>query len=147
MLKAPVPRVLVVDDEVSVREFAERALRTAGYDVMVASDGSEAMRLVDAQAAPFDLFVVDVTMPHMHGDELARQLRQRDLDAKVLYFTGYSDRLFEKRQPLWESEAFLEKPASIKELLEAASLLLFGSINNDARGSRVTALRHKVGLP
>src|SRR5205807_2010657 len=135
MFKPSVLRVLVVDDEASIREFAERALRLAGYDVMVASDGPEALRLVDAQAGPFDLFVVDLMMPQMRGDELARHLRQRDLDAKVLYFTGYSDRLFEERRPLWESEAFLEKPASVKELLEAASLLLFGSIHDDGRGT------------
>ncbi len=118
--------VLVVDDEASICAFAERTLRTAGYDVMVASDGPEALRLVEAQRQPFALFVLDLVMPEMRGDELARLLRQRDLDAKVLYFTGYSDRLFEERQTLWQHEAFLEKPVSVSELLEAVSLLLFG---------------------
>jgi CheY-like chemotaxis protein len=61
MQKTPVSRVLVVDDEASVRDFAERALRLAGYEVTVASDGPDALRLVEAAASPFDLFVVDVT--------------------------------------------------------------------------------------
>jgi two-component system cell cycle sensor histidine kinase/response regulator CckA len=122
-------RVLVVDDEASIRAFVERALRSGGYEVTVAADGPEALRLVEEQRPPFDLFVVDVMMPHMRGDELARRLRQRDLGAKVLYFTGYSDDLFAKRQPLWQDEAFLEKPAAIGELLEAVSLLLFGHID------------------
>ena len=117
-------RVLVVDDEISVRAFAERALRGAGYHVVLASDGPEALRLVDAQRRPFDLCVLDLLMPQMRGDELGRQLRLRDPDMKVLYFTGYSDRLFEERTMLWEHEAFLEKPVSVNGLLEAMSLLL-----------------------
>ena len=117
-------RVLVVDDELAVRVFAERALRSAGYDVVVAGNGPEALRLVDAQPRSFDLCVLDLLMPQMRGDELSRQLRQRDPDVKVLYFTGYSDRLFEDRTTLWEHEAFLEKPVTINGLLEALSLLL-----------------------
>jgi CheY-like chemotaxis protein len=124
--------VLVVDDEASVCTFAERTLRSGGYEVMVASDGPEALRLVEAQRQPFALFVVDLLMPEMRGDELARQLRQRDLDAKVLYFTGYSDRLFEERKTLWANEAFIEKPVSVSELLEAVSLLLFGHTDGPA---------------
>jgi CheY-like chemotaxis protein len=124
--------VLVVDDEPSVCTFAERTLRTAGYEVMVASDGPEALRLVEAQRQRFDLFVVDLLMPQMRGDELARQLRQRDLDAKVLYFTGFSDRLFEERPTLWQNEAFLEKPVTVNELLQAVSLLLFGHTDGPA---------------
>ena len=121
-------RVLVVDDEPSVLAFAERALTGAGYQVAVASDGPDALRLVEADSRPFDLFVLDVQMPRMRGDELGRQLRQRDPDVKVLYFTGYSDQLFEDRQTLWEHEAFVEKPVTVTGLLEAVSMLLFGSM-------------------
>ena len=128
------PRVLVVDDEESIRKFANRALRGAGYDVGVASDGLEALRLVAAQPRPFDLFVLDVQMPHMRGDELGRQLRQRDPDVKVLYFTGYSDQLFADRHTLWEHEAFIEKPVTPDGLLEAVSLLLFGHTDGPAAG-------------
>jgi two-component system cell cycle sensor histidine kinase/response regulator CckA len=128
-------RVLVVDDERSIRAFAERALRAAGYDVVVASDGPDALRLVDAQPRPFDLFVVDVAMPQMRGDELGRRLRQQDPDVKVLYFTGHSDRLFESRQSLWELEAFIEKPVTASGLLEAVSLVLFGHTNGPGVGS------------
>jgi two-component system cell cycle sensor histidine kinase/response regulator CckA len=120
--------ILVVDDEESIRMFAERALREAGYNVVVASNGADALRLVDT-GAPVDLFVLDELMPQMRGDELARQLRQRNLDVKVLFFTGFSDRLFAERAVLWQNEAFVEKPVSLKGLQEAVSLLLFGHIN------------------
>ena len=119
------PRVLVVDDEESIRIFSERALTGAGYEVSVASDGAEALSIV-AEQAPFDVFVIDLVMPRMPGDELGRQLRQRDADVKVLYFTGYSDRLFKEKMMLWEDEAFIDKPVSVQGLLEAVSMSLFG---------------------
>jgi two-component system cell cycle sensor histidine kinase/response regulator CckA len=100
----------------------------------VASDGPEALRLSEAQRRPFDLFVVDVLMPLMRGDELGRQLRQRDPDVKVLYFTGYADRLFEERPTLWEHEAFLEKAVTVEGLREAVSMLLFGHTHGPAAG-------------
>jgi two-component system cell cycle sensor histidine kinase/response regulator CckA len=118
-------RVLVVDDDESVRRFAERVLREAACEVAVASDGFEALRVAQEQG-PFDLFVIDMLMPQMRGDELARQLRQTDPDAKVLYFTGYSDHIFEDRKVLWENETFIDKPVTVKGLLEAVSMSLFG---------------------
>ena len=119
------PRVLVVDDEEGIRGFATRVLRDGGYDVVAASDGPEALRLV-AEQRRFDAFVIDVRMPQMRGDELARELRRIDPDAKVLYFTGYSDQLFKEKVTLWEHEAFIEKPVTMKGLQEAVSHLLFG---------------------
>jgi two-component system cell cycle sensor histidine kinase/response regulator CckA len=128
-------RVLVVDDEASIRALNERVLTAAGYDVTAASDGVEALGIVDGQPRPFDLCVLDVMMPEMSGDELGRYLRRRDPDVKLLYFTGYSDRLFEKRPTLWQDEAFLEKPVTANGLLEAVSLLLFGHTQGPTGGS------------
>jgi two-component system cell cycle sensor histidine kinase/response regulator CckA len=129
------PHVLVVDDEISILTFAERALSDAGYQVVIATDGPEALRIVEARG-PFDVFVVDVMMPRMRGDELGRQLRQCDPDARVLYFTGFADRLFDERKLLWEHEAFIEKPVTVKGLLEAVSLLTFGHTHGPGAGTR-----------
>jgi len=126
--KQPPVRVLVVDDEAAILTFAARVLQDAGYATAVASDGSEALRMAD-EPQPFDLFVVDVNMPGMRGDELARRLRQRDRNVKVLFFTGFSERLFQQRPVLWDGEAFLDKPVTRKGLLEAVSLILFGHTN------------------
>jgi CheY-like chemotaxis protein len=120
-----IPRILVVDDEQVILEFAHRVLSDAGYDVAIASRGVDALKLTDTQS-PFDLFVIDVLMPEMRGDELAPRLFQRFPNAKVLYFTGHSDSLFETRNVLWESEAFIDKPVTIDGLLEAVSMILFG---------------------
>src|SRR5215218_7519357 len=84
-----VSRILIVDDEPSIREFFHLVLSEAGYAVASASDGEEALDV----PGPFDLLLTDVMMPRMSGDELARQMRGRDPDVKVLYVTAFSDRL------------------------------------------------------
>jgi two-component system, cell cycle sensor histidine kinase and response regulator CckA len=127
------PQVLIVDDDESVRALVARMLGGGGYDAVVASDGEEALRLVEAQG-PFDGYVIDVTMPKMSGAELARRLRYADPDAKVLFCTGYSDRLFEERGTLWQHEAFIDKPFSLGALREAVSLLLFGHTRGPESG-------------
>ena len=116
--------VLVVDDEESVRKFVDRVMRSAGYDTATASDGPEAID-VASRITP-TILVTDVMMPQMAGDELARRLRQKQPSLKVLYLTGYADNLFKERVTLWQDEAYLDKPCSIKGLLQAVSLLLFG---------------------
>jgi two-component system cell cycle sensor histidine kinase/response regulator CckA len=119
--------VLIVDDEDGVRQFVERALREAGYQTAVAGSGAEALE-VAAKLGSFDLLVTDVMMPQMTGDELARRLRLNEPKLKILYLTGYSDRLFKEKATLWEDEAFLDKPCTLKSLNEAVSLLLYGRV-------------------
>ena len=127
----PVPRVLVVDDEVSNLRLAERILEGAGYAVKAVSTGADALQQLEDHG-PFDVYVLDVMMPSMKGTELADTLRQRDPRAKILYFTAYSHALFTGARLLKENEAFVQKPVSKQELLEAVSLLVF----NDLKGPR-----------
>ena len=122
----PVPiSALIVDDEEPLRRFVERVLQQAGYRTAVAADGPEAIEKARTLET-FDILVTDVMMPQMTGDELARRLRQTEPRLKVLYLTGYSDRLFKEKVTLWKDEAYLDKPCSVKGLMEAVSLLLFG---------------------
>jgi|SRR5436190_10142013 len=121
-------RVLVVDDEEPVRKFVDRVLSEAGYQTVTAVDGTDAVETVSKQADPFDILVTDVMMPQMTGDELARRLRQSEPGLKVLYLTGFSDKLFKEKVTLWEDEAFLDKPCSVKGLMQAVSLLFFGRL-------------------
>lgn len=116
----PLPRVLVVDDDEGIRRFAVKALGRAGYDVVTACDGPDALRLVETQPR-FDLFIIDVMMPGMRGDELARRLHDRDPETKILYFTGYADQFFALRPMLRENEAVLVKPVTLGAFLEAVS--------------------------
>ncbi len=120
-------RVLIVDDDSFMREWIDRALRTAGYRTSRAVDGQDALEIADLYG-PFDLLLTDVVMPRMSGTALAQRLRRTDPRLKVLYLTGYVDRLFGQRVVLNEEEAFLEKPSSFEGLLEAVSLLLDGHV-------------------
>ena len=120
--------VLIVDDEEPVRNFVDRVLRDAGYETAVASGGAEAIAIARTIGS-FDVLVTDMMMPQMAGDELARRLRLHEPDVKVLYLTGYSDRLFKEKSSLWADEAFLDKPCTVKALQEAVSQLLSGGFN------------------
>ena len=127
-------RVLIVDDEAAVRQFVDRVLRDGGYETVLAGDGRAALDL-SASSQPFHLLIADLRMPGMRGDEVARRLRIRDPDLKVLYFTGFADRLFAERAVLSANEAFLDKPVSATGLLEAVSLCLFGHTRGMAKPS------------
>jgi len=117
--------VLIVDDEDGVRRVASRALQMKGYHVLEASGGIEALTFLDA---PLDLLLTDVNMPDLKGDEVARRFRAARPELKVLYLSGFVDALFTDRSVLWEDEAFLEKPFTIKGLLEAVSLATDGRL-------------------
>lgn len=123
--KARPTRVLIVDDEPTVRRLVDQILREGGYATAVAADGQEALEIAK-EGAPIDLLVTDLIMPRMDGYELARRLRQADPALKVLYLTAYSDQLFNQRATLWEDEAFLDKPSTVGGLVEAVALLLTG---------------------
>jgi CheY-like chemotaxis protein len=138
LVEQPLPRVLVVDDEDAILKFAARVLEPVGYEVVVASDGWDALRIIDAQRR-FDLFVIDVIMPKMRGDELAQRLHRRDPDIKVLYCTGHKDQLFQARPVLGRTEALVEKPVTVSEFRDAVSQLLFGHTRGPA-GSTSTGL-------
>jgi CheY-like chemotaxis protein len=137
--------VLIVDDEDGVRRFVERVLQGAGYTTVVASSGPDALR-VAAGIDTLDMVVTDVMMPEMSGCELARRLRQSNPDLKVLYVTGYSDRLFEEKVMLWENEAFVEKPCGLKALLEAVSLLWSQHIDTKVTAEPFDYLGHAARL-
>ena len=126
--------VLIVDDEEPICRFVERVLRDAGYKTATAGSGAEALELA-SKLESLDVLVTDVMMPKMTGDELARRVRQDQPSVKVLYLTGYSDSLFKEKVTLWEGEAYLDKPCTIKGLLEAVSLLLFGRLESPAHAN------------
>ncbi len=137
--KPTLPTVLIVDDDESIVRFVQRTLQQAGYETETATSGPAALAGAARASDPFDLVITDLMMPEMSGDELVRRLRQRFPDLKVLYFTGFSDRLFAERARLWEDEAFLDKPCSMKGLLEAVSLASTGHIRSETSPSELVA--------
>ena len=119
--------VLVVDDEAGVRALARRILEGGGYGVVEAGDGAEALKVI-AGKARIDFLMADLDMPVMRGEEMAKKIRQLRPDLRVLYVTAHSEQLFKERPELIEGEAFLDKPFTVRGLLEAVSLLKVGYI-------------------
>ncbi len=80
--------VLVADDEPGVRSFASRIIKKAGYGVLEARDGVEALGLVHASGAELRLVITDVRMPRLRGDELASRLAEERPDVSVLFMSA-----------------------------------------------------------
>ena len=88
---APTPlRVLVVDDERSIRELLARSLGRRGHDVIEAQDGDEALRIIEDRDAQIDVIVSDIRMPGLGGDDLLARLRvsRPELAERVVFITG-----------------------------------------------------------
>ena len=103
-------RIMVVEDEEAVRKITVKILERMGYEVMVAQDGLEALRLLERE--PVALVVTDVVMPKMGGVALMKALRERGDDAKVLFVSGYSEDTAALQGLGGEARAFLQKPFS-----------------------------------
>ena len=110
-------RVLVVEDEDMVRAVAERALVRQGYVVETASDGEEALALF-ADGKGYDLIVSDVVMPNLDGPAMARQLRAKYGNVKILFMSGYAEEQLRESINL-DNVSFLPKPFSVQQIAEA----------------------------
>jgi CheY-like chemotaxis protein len=110
--------VLVVEDELAVRRLASRVLRARGYRVLEASDGVEALQLMDRHGGPLDLVLTDIIMPGLSGPALVARLLPATPDLKVLYITGYSEEAIRQHGLLPAGGALLEKPFTAHQLAE-----------------------------
>ena len=109
-------RVLLVEDEDSVRNFAVRALTRQGYEVLEATTGVEALELFAAETQPIDIVVSDVVMPEMDGPTMLTEMRKSRPDLKVIFVSGYPDDRFKTGLDPDAHYAFLAKPFSLPQL-------------------------------
>jgi two-component system, cell cycle sensor histidine kinase and response regulator CckA len=114
--------VLVVDDEASVREIAATMLTSAGYRVLTATSGAEALAIA-GRGESVDLLLTDVVMPTISGGELAKRFLAVSPRTKVLYMSGYPDSLRTAHQDL-SASAPLTKPFTSKALRQATRAAL-----------------------
>jgi len=108
--------VLVVEDEKDVRDLACEFLTAAGYSVLTAQDGLEALDTVERLGSAVHLVLTDVVMPRMRGTELGTQLKSRLPDLGIVYMTGYFEQLKNNSEFL-AGESLLQKPFSREEML------------------------------
>jgi CheY-like chemotaxis protein len=110
LLPAGQETLLFVEDDELVSALATRALRAAGYDVIVAPAGEAALRLAAGMKGRIRLLLTDIMMPGMNGRELADQLLRRYPDIGVIYMSGYTDDILSRHGEAQPEAAFLEKP-------------------------------------
>jgi two-component system, cell cycle sensor histidine kinase and response regulator CckA len=111
--------ILLVEDEEGLRALNARGLASRGYTVLEAGNGLEAIDLLEKFDAQVDLVVSDVVMPEMDGPTLARELRRRNPDLKIIFVSGYAEDAFQKHLPDHGQYAFLPKPFTLKQLVAA----------------------------
>jgi len=119
--------ILLVEDERLVRVLARKVLEQAGYRVLVAEGGAQALELARGHNGVIDLLVTDVVMPEMSGREVMRRLLQERPAVRVLYMSGYSDEAVAQHGVLDVGTSFIAKPftpttlaAKVREVLQAA---------------------------
>jgi two-component system, cell cycle sensor histidine kinase and response regulator CckA len=120
--------LLVVEDEPDLRYLTQLILKAQGYDVLIAPNSQDALRVADEhQSGPIDLVVTDVIMPGMSGKALATCLQEKSPDLKVLFTSGYTDDAIARHGVLDKGIEFLPKPYTpatlvrkVRELLDAS---------------------------
>jgi CheY-like chemotaxis protein len=108
--------VLVVEDDERVRNIATKVLRNAGYRVLSASNGEDALGLASDDGQPIHLLLTDVVMPGMNGRQLAERLAQLHPETITLFTSGYTDNIIAHHGVLERGIEFLSKPYALEAL-------------------------------
>lgn len=125
--RAEVPAtVLLVEDQEGVRQMLRNVLEASGCKVLEAVNGEDAIRLASEHAGVIDVLVTDVVMPKAGGFEVARALATQRVDMKVIFISGYAQKLLDGRETIPAGAVFLPKPFVMKELLKKISDLQGG---------------------
>ena len=125
------PIILLVEDEVPVRDLTAELLKRRGYRVLKAADADEAMRLWETCGVVPDLLLTDVVMPgNMNGHDLAKTLQCLNPALKVIYTSGYSPDVIREAMEREPGTVFLSKPYHPQALYQAIQQCLGGSLHS-----------------
>ena len=111
----PQRRILLAEDEDSMRGFLERALTGAGYEVSAFANGLEAYECLQEEA--FSLLLTDIVMPEMDGIELARKAAELDPDLKIMFITGFAAVALNPDVETPAGSKVLSKPFHLRDLV------------------------------
>jgi PAS domain S-box-containing protein len=118
--------IMLVEDDDVVRNVAARVLKRAGFAVLEAANGVDALELYKVTDACADLIVTDVVMPEMNGPEMAEHILRMNPSAKILFMSGYTEDRVLRENLLAPGAAFLEKPFSPDALIRKTREILEG---------------------
>jgi CheY-like chemotaxis protein len=119
-------KILVVDDEASIRQLFYEYLVSEGYEVCLAENGKAALDQLRQINFAVDLILTDQTMPHMTGLELAQKLRDNGYDLPIVLCSGYSDSINDQVLKRLKIDSTIDKPVNLQSL----NRLLKGLLNH-----------------
>ena len=120
--RIPIARILLAEDDDSMRGFLERALAKAGHQVTAFDNGAEAFERLKQE--PFTLLLTDIVMPKMDGIELARRASELDPDLKIMFITGFAAVTLNADMGGAKDAKVLSKPFHLKDLVQEVDRLL-----------------------
>lgn len=120
--RLPMKRILLAEDDESMRGFLERALAKAGYEVVAFENGEAALARLGEE--PFTLLLTDIVMPVMDGIELARRASELDPDLKIMFITGFAAVTLNTEAAAPRNARVLSKPFHLKDLVREVDRLL-----------------------
>lgn len=121
------PTVLLVDDEEMIRNVGRRGLERAGFRVVTAVNGRDAVDVFSRDPAGFDAVILDMTMPQMNGEEACGQLRKIRGDVPIILSSGYGEGELASRFIAEGTVEFLQKPYRMDALLDRLRIMLGGA--------------------
>ena len=124
--------VLVAEDETIVRDLVQQTLERAGYRVLVAADGDEALRVGAASTHPVDVLVTDMVMPGMNGGELARRVLEASPSTPVVFMSGYTTEAVPAGLGAGPDGGLLEKPFPMTALVERVEAALASGATSES---------------
>jgi CheY-like chemotaxis protein len=119
-------RILVVDDEPGVRNLLKATIERQGYSAVTASDGAEAIAIIEREGEQIDLVILDLTMPIMGGEETLRELRRRRPNLPVLLSSGFNE---SEAMPQFAGKGltgFVQKPFTARQVTDIIAQALQG---------------------
>ena len=115
-------KILIAEDDTSMRHFLSMALQRAHHEVESCADGLEALALLEGTADAFDLLLADIVMPGMDGIELSQKAARIRPGLKVMFITGFAGVVMDQAQQ--EKRPILSKPFHLKELVDQVEQVL-----------------------
>ena len=117
-------RILLAEDDRSMREYLQRALQRVGYEVAAVGCGTEALPLLESER--FDLLLTDIVMPEMDGIELAQRAGELSPDLRVMFITGFAAVTLKAGKAVPNARV-LSKPFHLRDLVLEVDRLFQGA--------------------
>jgi len=124
-------RILIAEDDDSMRHFLSRALERAGHDVVSVGHGVEALAVI--AEGRFDLLLADIVMPEMDGIELAQRAAETDRNIRVIFITGFAGVALNRPHGERAQAKVLSKPFHLRELVSEVDRALAARVSEGIR--------------